>query len=108
MVMKKSRNKTSDFEPIGRVLEKTIRGFRKPSDMDLTRIWECWDEVAGEVVAENAQPAAFKGHILVVHVTSSTWIHQLRFVQDELTSKLNQALGKELVREIKFKTGAVG
>ena len=84
VVMKKSRNKTSDFEPIGRALEKTIRDFRKSSDMELTRIWEYWDEIVGAAVAENAQPAAFKGHILVVNVISSTWIQQLRFVKDEL------------------------
>jgi len=105
--MKKGKNISDEFEPLGRVLEKAIRDFRKSADLELTQIWEHWDRAVGEAVAENAQPAAFKGHILVVHVISSTWIHQLRFTKDEMILKLNQALGKELVREIKFKTGAV-
>lgn len=84
-----------------------MRNFRKNADMELSQIWTHWDRVVGEVVAEHAQPAAFKGHILVVHVISSTWIHQLRFDKDEMILKLNRALGKELVKEIKFKTGVL-
>jgi len=105
--MKKSRNRSNEFEPLGRVLEQAIQNFRKGTDLELTRIWEHWDRIVGETVAENAQPAAFKGDILVVHVVSSTWIQQLRFVKDEMILKLNQALGKELIKEIKFKTGVL-
>jgi len=105
--MNKNQDRSNGIEPLGRVLAKVIRNFRKSADMELGQIWAHWDQVVGEVVAENAQPAAFKGHILVVHVVSSTWIQQLRFAEDEMILKLNQALGKELVKEIKFKTGAM-
>ena len=105
--MKKGKNRSHEFEPIGRVLEKAIRTYRKSSDLELTQIWEHWDRIVGDVIAENAQPAAFKGQILMVHVISSNWIHQLHFVKDEMILKLNKALGKELVKEIKFKIGAV-
>jgi predicted nucleic acid-binding Zn ribbon protein len=55
--------------------------------------------------AANAQPAAFKGDLLLVHVTNSTWIHQLQFLKHDIISKLNAALGKPMITEIKFKIG---
>jgi predicted nucleic acid-binding Zn ribbon protein len=105
--MEKKRNKRKEFEHIRRVIDRTLHCYRNEPDMELAQIWDRWDRIVGKVVAENAQPAAFKGKILMVHVVSSTWIHQLQFVKAEMISKLNRALGKELVKEIKFKIGAL-
>ncbi len=103
----KNKNRHKEFEHIGHVIEKTIRTYRKESDMELTQIWDHWNRIVGKVVAENAQPAAFKGKILVVNVVSSTWAHQLQFVKEQMISNINKSLGKELVKEIKFKIGAL-
>jgi len=105
--MEKKRNQRKEFEHIGCVIDRTIRRYRNEPDMELAQIWDRWDRIVGKVVAENAQPTAFKGKILMVQVASSTWIHQLQFVKAEMISKLNSALGKELVKEIKFKIGAL-
>ncbi|KKK55968.1 hypothetical protein LCGC14_3069230, partial [marine sediment metagenome] len=40
-------------------------------------------------------------------VNSSTWIQQLRFLKKDLIAKINDALGKEMVSEIKFKIGSL-
>ena len=79
--------------------------MRKDGDSELVEIWKLWDEVVGRVVAENAQPEAFKGKLLLVRVGSSPWAHQLRFMQADIIAKVNEALGKNLVEEIRFKVG---
>jgi len=56
-------------------------------------------------VAENTRPAAFKGKLLIVHVSSSTWTHQLQFLKQDILRNVNAALGKDLVADIKFKIG---
>ncbi len=61
----------------------------------------------GEAIAENAQPAAIRGKLLVVNVSSSIWMQQLQFNKKEMLKKINDALGKQLVNEIKFKVGPV-
>ncbi len=105
--MGKDRKNRKEFEHISRVIDRTIQRYRNEPDMELAQIWDRWDRIVGKAVAENAQPAAFKGKILMVHVNSSTWLHQLQFIKAEMISKLNKALGKELVKEIKFKIGAL-
>ena len=103
----RKRDKQSDFVQIGNVIDGVLKNFRSEPDYALTKIWRLWDEAAGEKIASNARPAAFKGKLLIVHVVSATWIHQLQFLKNDLMAKLNDALGKPLVEEIKFKIGPI-
>jgi predicted nucleic acid-binding Zn ribbon protein len=103
--MDKNGNKTKESVPIGSVLKNILKNLRHDSDEDLTQVWQLWDEVVGIAIAENAQPAAFKGKLLLVNVISSTWIHQLQFLKKDIIEKLNLALGQNLIEDIKFKIG---
>ena len=100
-----ARKQRKDFVHIGSLIEDVLAQFRRESDGGLTRVWPIWDKVVGETIAANAQPVAFKGDLLLVHVTSSAWIHELQFLKSDMILKLNAALGKPLVAEIKFKIG---
>ena len=99
------RNKRPDFVHIGNILENVLKSYRSDADFGLKEIWRLWDEAVGETIANNARPAAFKGDILIVHVSSSTWTHQLQFLKNDLISTLNAALGQPLLADIKFKIG---
>ncbi len=102
-----SEDKNREFVRLGSVIKNVLKNYRLESDEELTQIWSLWEKVVGPVIAENAQPAAFKGNILILHVNSSTWIQQLRFLKKDLIAKINDALGKEMVSEIKFKIGSL-
>ncbi|MFC1858713.1 DUF721 domain-containing protein [Thermodesulfobacteriota bacterium] len=95
-----------DFERIGNILDNVLGTLRKDFDRDLLQIWDRWDQIVGEAIAESTRPAAFKGKLLLVHVTSSTWVHQLRFLKKDIIARINETFGKELVEEIKFKIGS--
>lgn len=105
--MKKDRRNKREFVHIGDIIDKAIKNYRIESDEELSHIWSLWNGLVGEAIAKNAQPAAFKGKLLLVHVTSSTWMHQLQFMKEEIKAKVNNALGKNLIKEIKFKIGSV-
>ncbi|WP_166404767.1 DUF721 domain-containing protein [Desulfonema ishimotonii] len=96
-----------EFTHIGQVLPGAMKKYRRESDGELVRIWALWDQAVGPAVAENARPAAFRGDLLIVHVTSSPWVQQLRFLKHEIRSKVNSALGGEMVRDIRFRVGAL-
>ena len=101
----KKDHKQPGFVHIGNVIDGVLKNYRSKPDFELTEIWRLWDETVGESIAQNARPAAFKGKLLIVHVISSTWIHQLQFLKTDLMAKINAALGKPLIQEIKFKIG---
>ena len=103
MMARKKRK--SEFVHIGNILGDVLQKYRHEMDAELLQVWQVWDSIVGEVIAQNAKPAAFKGQILLVNVTNSTWIHQLQFLKKEMIERLNNALGKPLIEDLKFKIG---
>ena len=103
----KTTKQKAKFVHIGSILDNLLKTCRRESDEELIRVWDVWDGTVGDVVSKNAKPAAFKGRILVVYVTSSTWVHHLQFTKVEMIAKLNEVLGKSLIDDLKFKIGPV-
>ncbi len=92
---------------IGGILENVLRTYRQESDAELIRIWEIWEQAVGGQIALNAQPEAFKGKLLWVHVTHSGLIQQFQFSKQRMITQINHALGKNVINDIKFKVGTV-
>lgn len=103
--MKKQNPKT--MMHIGNILNNSLTSIRSQGDSEMIRIWDIWDRAVGETIAHNTRPAAFKGHLLQVNVSSSSWLFQLNFLKKELIEKINTTLGKPLVRELTFKVGKI-
>lgn len=101
----KDADKQSNFVHIRNILDDVLKSYRSETDDAPQSVWGLWDEAVGETIAKNARPAAVSGKLLIVHVTSSTWIHQLQFLKNDMINRLNTALGKPLIAEIKFKIG---
>jgi predicted nucleic acid-binding Zn ribbon protein len=91
--------------PLGRILQKALRASKIDVNLDLHRLWGRWAELVGPAIAQNARPAAIKGKLLLVHVSSAPWMQQLHYLKGDLTEKLNSALGKDSIKEIRFKVG---
>ena len=105
--MPKNDQRNRGIVPIGNVIQNILKSDRLRANTSIVRVWDIWQNTVGDLIAANTEPAAFKGNLLVVHTTSSSWIQQLRFLKLDIISKINQALGEELVHDIKFKIGRV-
>lgn len=104
--MKRVKDK-NDISHIGGVIKKLLGSYRQGADEGLVKIWDLWDQAVGEAIARNARPWAFKGKLLLVNVSSSTWAHQLQFLKEDIIKAVNNALGSDMIEEIKFKIGPV-
>jgi len=102
------KRRKAKFVHIGSLIGDVLTKYRLETDAELVQVWQIWDNIVGPVIAQNTKPAAFKGRILLVHVNSSTWIHQLQFLKKEMIAKLNDTLGKTLIEDLKFKIGPIG
>jgi len=105
--MSRSKREKRNFVPIGQVIGEILNQSRMQADTSLIRVWDIWETAVGRAIADNTQPAAFKGDLLIVHATSSSWLQHLRFLKADIISKVNQQLGQSKVKEIKFKIGPV-
>lgn len=93
--------------PIGSVLDQVIRQYRPMADTSLIRVWDIWEKAVGSAIAGCARPAAFRDCTLLVHVSNSTWLHHMRFLEKEMLANINGALGGAYVKILKFKIGPV-
>jgi predicted nucleic acid-binding Zn ribbon protein len=103
--MRKKRSPNATFTPIGRVLESILAQCRCDNGGGIRQLRQVWENVVGPPIADNAKPFAVNGSLLLVHVSSSAWLHQLHFLKTELLEKLNLGLTEKKIEDIKFKIG---
>ncbi len=105
--MSSDNSRNEGFVHIGGLLDGILKKYRRDYNEGIEKIWELWEDAVGKAIAENTRPEAFKGKELLVYVNSSVWLHQLRFLKKDIIIKVNEALGADLVKEIRFKIGAL-
>jgi Dna[CI] antecedent, DciA len=72
---------------------------------------QVWNEAVGPEIARRAQPTVLSAGTLHVLVQDRNWRDQLDAMRGMLIPRLNQRLGRQLVRELKFglaHAGALG
>ncbi|MBU2490034.1 MAG: DUF721 domain-containing protein [Proteobacteria bacterium] len=98
--------KNSEPTPLADVLAGLLKKRLAP-DARLSRIWEAWESLAGPEMASHARPASIKKGILFVTVDSAPMAQELSYRKRELKKSLNQALGADLVVDVRFKVGVL-
>jgi predicted nucleic acid-binding Zn ribbon protein len=68
----------------------------------LARIQGCWEEVAGGVIAEEAQPLSERSGVVTVGCKSAVWANELELLAPGLVEALNGALGGPAVASLRF------
>ncbi len=92
---------------ISDILNSALGKFRPAKDIQMTRIWEIWETAVEKSIAANAKPDSFRSGVLNVNVSSSSWVHQLKFLEKEMILNINQQLGRPVVKQLRFKIGKV-
>ena len=76
-----------------------------PFDLSDGKIWEVWEELVGVHISKHARPVWIKNQLLMVYVSSPIWIQELRYKEEEIKTRLNSILGRNAIKEIRFKVG---
>lgn len=59
----------------------------------------------GPPVTEQVEPAFFKQGVLTLTVSESAWLTELTFLKPEILERLNRALGREVVVDLRMRLG---
>jgi predicted nucleic acid-binding Zn ribbon protein len=105
--MSGKRKTSKKFIHIGEVLQQTLKSCRRETNETLAALGSYWPDVVGETLGVHSCPAAMKGKQLLVHVSSSVWLQEMRFLKDDLVDAINRLPGGPMVEDIKFKVGKV-
>jgi len=65
-------------------------------------VFEVWATVVGERIAKVTSPARIVKGVLLVNVKTGPWRNELAMRKKEIIDRLNESLGENIVRDIKF------
>ena len=89
--------------PLADALAAYVRRLdRGGGHLAAARATEAWPEAAGPDIARHTAGVFLREGELVVYVDSPVWATELTALGEQLRTRLNETLGEELVRAIRF------
>lgn len=85
----------------GEILGKVARRINRP-EAALAWLTSSWTTIVGKTLAAHTRPVRCHNGCLEVAADGKGWRKQLEEMKREFSSRVNQAWGGNLVREIKF------
>ncbi len=99
------RKDSSQIEKLGDILGKSLKRLELSPKLGEYEVWPIWNSTVGTTIARNAQPEKIRNGTLFVKVASSTWMQELQYMKDVISEKLNDTLGRPVVKNIFFYVG---
>lgn len=87
------------------IFEKIKKNLKITESYDLGKVWE---EVVGDIISHISLPVSFYEGKLTVSVKDPIWMNQLNLMKKQIIPMINQKVGKELIKDIKFKVEFTG
>ncbi|MBE0416330.1 MAG: DUF721 domain-containing protein [Coriobacteriia bacterium] len=92
---------------VGEAMRSLIRSSDRAGGLLKARATEVWAEVVGPDIARHTVGMGVRAGELNVHVDSHAWATQLTLMADDLRKRVNEALGENAVRHIRFTVSRV-
>ena len=94
--------KRQNSQSIGNVLQELLQDDLFCKKLNETKLIESWRKMVGENVQTKMTSIYIKNEILYVTITSPALKSDLRMKTAEYVRELNQEIGCEVIRDIKF------
>jgi len=88
---------------LSEALKMFIEEHKLQKGIDRIRVREAWKNVMGQGVNSYTTAIGLQNDVLMVSLSSSVLREELSYGKEKIISMINEALGKELVRELYLK-----
>lgn len=90
-----------DPQPMSDAVQSLMRRMGWAEQIEVTSVTARWREVVGEQIADRCEPLEFEDGTLTVKASSTAWATQLTLMKGQLIHRLNEELGRDLVKELR-------
>jgi predicted nucleic acid-binding Zn ribbon protein len=86
------------------VLQRLFENSKSPlaDGFQRWRLESHWTVIVGETLGKHSRPIQYDRGTLIVEVTNSVWLNEIRFLLDEIRTKVNQHQGSNWVQRIQL------
>lgn len=68
-------------------------------------LFAVWDRVVGERISKHAQPVRMQDRVLIVRVSNSSWMQELRVLKPQLLRQIHDHVAADLICDIRLEVG---
>ena len=99
---KKKSKFTRRNEPISLAdgLKDVFTEYRIEEKLDIVEIRNKWNEIMGGAISNKTASLNLNNGILTIKITSSVLLQELSFAKEKIRSHMNDALKKEIIKEV--------
>jgi len=94
-------------EDIEHILKKVIKKIGAKGRGSIEEVVQAWQGAIETGAVAHTKPVALKKNILTIEVDSSTWLYFLSLKKKSILTKMEKALGKAVITDIKFRIGEI-
>lgn len=87
---------------LGDVLKDVLKENGMDVKIDETKLLQEWENIMGKHISNHTVSKRVSQSILYVHLDSAALRHELSYRRDDLKKALNNAVGKEVIKDIVF------
>ena len=89
-----------DVRPLGDLIREFFELHKGPDYLDEMKAVNLWGQVVGPFIASHTIDLCLRNKVLFVRVDSDVLRNELSYSKSELVGKLNDLVGKEVVKEM--------
>jgi predicted nucleic acid-binding Zn ribbon protein len=93
----------ADPRRVGESLDRVASSMGVSRASTLSAVFASWAEMVGDSVAQHSRPRSLRDGTLVVAVDEPAWATQLRWLEADLLTRLNEVLGAGQVARIEVR-----
>lgn len=93
---------TSFTKTVGQAIEELAQNFGIRSKLQQYEAVNQWASIVGQHIAKESEAVRIEKGVLIVRVRTGVWRNELNMRKQEIIDRLNQAIGNEVVKDIRF------
>lgn len=97
------KKRSSNAQTLKEAIERLLEVYKLDRGVDEAAIVASWERVMGSPIARRTEKIYFRNAKLVVHLDSAALRHELNMGKELLKTRLNENLGKEVVKDIEIR-----
>jgi predicted nucleic acid-binding Zn ribbon protein len=97
--------RTTQPHQIGGAIQELLARLDADGHFEIVRLVRMWPEVVGDTIARRTEVIGLKFHTATIKVSGAMWIQELSLMRPQILARLRDALGGDIVHEIRFVQG---
>lgn len=94
-------------ESVGPILDRLLKNLEIDKKVDEGQALLIWPEAVGpRMAARTRAESVYRGRMTVL-AANPAWAQECTFMRTQIKDKLNQRLGREIIKEIVFRVGEI-